>query len=250
MLVGRIRLPNPGGSVEGVSVELFICEHRTTCLLMDGEAFASTITGADGRFTFTAPETLVQGKLLVLGARVGVNRIVRVRTIILVVRPVGSTAAQQGARQIADLTDVVIDPISEAGVRLLAEQGLENFTNEGAIAVLQAVREANAETVIDQLPLEESIDLVMSTAETDPVVQMILQENRLTPTPTVSPGLDCVGDCDGDDLVTINEIVTMINIALGNATSSACAAGDPDGKGGITIDEIIAAVGRALNGCV
>jgi hypothetical protein len=247
MLVGRIRLPNPGGSVEGVSVELFICEHRSTCLLMDGEAFAGTITGADGRFTFTAPEALVRGKLLVLAARVGVDRIVRVRTIILVVRPVGRAAAPRGARQGGDLTDIVIDPISEAGVRLLAEEGLENFSNEGAIAVLEAVREANAETVIDQLPLEESIDLAMSTAETDPVVQMVLQENRRTPTPS---GPDCVGDCDADDLVTINEIVTMVNIALRNALPSSCEPGDSDGNGSISVAEIITAVSKALNGCM
>jgi hypothetical protein len=89
----------------------------------------------------------------------------------------------------------------------------------------------------------------MSTAETSPAVQMILQDNRLTPTPTVTPDLGCVGDCDGDDLVTINEIVTTVNIALGNALLSSCEPGDSDGNGEITVGEIITAVSKALGGC-
>jgi hypothetical protein len=41
----------------------------------------------------------------------------------------------------------------------------------------------------------------------------------------------------------------MVNIALGTADVSACAAGDADGNGSIEINEIIAAVNNALNGC-
>ena len=59
----------------------------------------------------------------------------------------------------------------------------------------------------------------------------------------------CVGDCDGGDDVTVNEIITMVNIALGNAEVADCSAGDADGRGDITIDEIIAAVGNALATC-
>src|SRR5438552_1001118 len=32
----------------------------------------------------------------------------------------------------------------------------------------------------------------------------------------------CVGDCDGGGAVTINEIITMVNIALGNANDAVC----------------------------
>jgi hypothetical protein len=57
----------------------------------------------------------------------------------------------------------------------------------------------------------------------------------------------CVGDCDSDDHVTVNEILTMVDVALGNASVSAC--GDANSDGQITIDEILAAVKNALNGC-
>jgi hypothetical protein len=63
------------------------------------------------------------------------------------------------------------------------------------------------------------------------------------------PSAPCVGDCDGDGQVTVNELITMVNILLGNTPLSACMAGDADGSGDITINEIIAAVNNALDGC-
>ena len=59
----------------------------------------------------------------------------------------------------------------------------------------------------------------------------------------------CVGDCDADGTVTVTEIITLVNIALGTANVSACTAGDSKHDGQITIDEIIRAVSTALSGC-
>jgi hypothetical protein len=47
----------------------------------------------------------------------------------------------------------------------------------------------------------------------------------------------------------VNELVTMVNIALGNAQLSDCTAGDANNDGHITIDEILTAVNNALSGC-
>jgi hypothetical protein len=58
----------------------------------------------------------------------------------------------------------------------------------------------------------------------------------------------CVGDCDGNGSVTVDEIVTMVNAALSGGTGG-CDAGDADGNGAITVDEIVSAVNNALNGC-
>ncbi|MGD0946648.1 MAG: dockerin type I domain-containing protein [Candidatus Binatia bacterium] len=62
--------------------------------------------------------------------------------------------------------------------------------------------------------------------------------------------LACAGDCGGDGQVTIDDILTIVNIALGNTTLCACEAGDVNGDGQITVDEILTAVNNALNGCV
>jgi hypothetical protein len=65
---------------------------------------------------------------------------------------------------------------------------------------------------------------------------------------TATP-IPCVGDCNGSGQVTVDEILTMVNIALGNTLVTACEAGDPDHNGQITVDEILTAVNHALNGC-
>ena len=71
-----------------------------------------------------------------------------------------------------------------------------------------------------------------------------------TPTPTATPvPTPCVGDCNGSRDVTVNELLTMLNIALNNADISACMPGDSNHNGSITISEILAAVNKAMSGC-
>jgi len=70
-----------------------------------------------------------------------------------------------------------------------------------------------------------------------------------TPSPTETPVSLCPGDCNGNGEVTIDELVMMVNIALGARPLSDCEAGDSTRDGEITIDEIIRAVTRALSGC-
>ncbi|MBI3785778.1 MAG: hypothetical protein HY270_20485 [Deltaproteobacteria bacterium] len=62
------------------------------------------------------------------------------------------------------------------------------------------------------------------------------------------PG-SCVGDCSSDGEVTVDELITMVNIALGTANVGTCTAGDGNGDGEITIDEIVTGVNYALNQC-
>lgn len=70
----------------------------------------------------------------------------------------------------------------------------------------------------------------------------------LTPTATV-PASGCPGDCSGDNQVTVDEIVTGVNIALGSLPVSNCPAMDDGGDGEVTVDEILRAINAALNGC-
>ena len=65
----------------------------------------------------------------------------------------------------------------------------------------------------------------------------------------VPPGLACIGDCGSDHAVTVDELLTMIDIALGNADVSGCLAGDNNLDAQITVDEIITAINNALGGC-
>jgi hypothetical protein len=67
-------------------------------------------------------------------------------------------------------------------------------------------------------------------------------------TPTRTP-VACVGDCNQSEEVTINEVVTMVDIALGTSPVSDCPAGDSNGDDKITVNEIVTAVNNALMAC-
>jgi hypothetical protein len=58
----------------------------------------------------------------------------------------------------------------------------------------------------------------------------------------------CVGDCNGDGEVTIDELIVGVNIALDTEEPSACPAFDTDADGTVTVDELIRGVGVALEG--
>jgi hypothetical protein len=74
---------------------------------------------------------------------------------------------------------------------------------------------------------------------------------QCNPVPTPTPGGcgSCVGDCNGNCVVTVDELIIMVNIALDDNGTGRCVAGDVSGDGHITINEIIAAVNNALLEC-
>ncbi len=62
------------------------------------------------------------------------------------------------------------------------------------------------------------------------------------PTRSGSPG-----DCNVDDLVTVEEVVTLVRIALGEDDVRRCSAGDANGDGVVTIEELVLAVHMLLS---
>ena len=64
--------------------------------------------------------------------------------------------------------------------------------------------------------------------------------------PTVAA--TCIGDCDGNGSVTVGELVTGVDIALGLLSPQACPSFALDGRG-VDIEVLITAIGFALNGC-
>jgi subtilisin-like proprotein convertase family protein len=81
-----------------------------------------------------------------------------------------------------------------------------------------------------------------------------------TDTPTLPPGTPtepidtptpgrCVGDCDGNGVVSISELIRGVRIALGQDSIDTCPSFDRDNNGTVEISELIDAVNNALNGC-
>ncbi len=58
----------------------------------------------------------------------------------------------------------------------------------------------------------------------------------------------CTGDCDGNGMVAINELILGVNIALGAKQVNACPA-FADSRGMVDIAQLIKGVNNALNGC-
>jgi len=74
------------------------------------------------------------------------------------------------------------------------------------------------------------------------------------PTPTNTSGATptagaCIGDCNHDGQVAINELVIGVNIALGSFPLSQCPAFDTNHSGSVEINELVGGVNSALNGC-
>ena len=71
-----------------------------------------------------------------------------------------------------------------------------------------------------------------------------------TATPTDGPPpLGCPGDCSRDSVITIEELIRSVNIALGSDALDNCRNADRNGDGDVRINELLQAVRGALEGC-
>jgi hypothetical protein len=70
-----------------------------------------------------------------------------------------------------------------------------------------------------------------------------------TYTATTQPvAIPCVGDCNENGQVTVDELITLVNVALGDAEPSACPHGVPSGTE-VDIALLLRAVNNALGRC-
>lgn len=59
----------------------------------------------------------------------------------------------------------------------------------------------------------------------------------------------CLGDCSGDGIVTVDELVIGVNQALGHAPAEGCSAFHRDADYRVTVSELVTAVNNLLSGC-
>jgi hypothetical protein len=85
------------------------------------------------------------------------------------------------------------------------------------------------------------------------LLSVLVPASGLAQTPLPTPPPVCVGDCNGDGSVTVDELLTLVNMALGSQTQlSACPQGIPPNiyhVSQVDVAGIIQAVNNALNGC-
>jgi hypothetical protein len=109
-----------------------------------------------------------------------------------------------------------------------------------------------------------------ATATGFSLVRRALAKDRITPAGEAEPWLQnavlgviyrrgefvgprvpgpCVGDCSANGVVSTNEIVLGINVALGRLPLGSCRAFDEDRDGAVSIAELLRSVGDVLEGC-
>jgi hypothetical protein len=73
--------------------------------------------------------------------------------------------------------------------------------------------------------------------------------NAAVATFTVGGPAPCIGDCDRNDNVVVNEVVIGVNIALERAEVEMCTPFDRDGDGRVVVSELVTGVDNLLRGC-
>jgi hypothetical protein len=222
----------------GTVVTAYLCTDPSCATLTILEV---TQTDASGRFVFVLDGAQVAGKRLVFDATIVPGASAQARWGR---QAAGSTAVDYriidfGPAGVEASLSELIGPASEAAMRLLEENGgAQNYSDQGIKDVIQAVQTAVADSGINfaSLTPADAATLATDTARTDLMVQQALQMQL------------CPGDCGGDGAVTVNEIITLVNIALGSAPPAACPNGIPSGAS-VDITLIIKAVGFALGSC-
>lgn len=75
------------------------------------------------------------------------------------------------------------------------------------------------------------------------------QDGDQSATTTFDVEVRCAGDCSDDELVSVDELVRGIEIALGGEPLDDCPLADGNGDGSVSISDLVAAVASAVNGC-
>jgi hypothetical protein len=187
MITGGCRKPGPAGLIAcdvGTDITAWRCDVTMVCLqevtarsrLGDGDV------GTNGRFGFPVDRAAAARRTLMLEA--GITGATVYRTLGL--GPAGSSSALRRGDAAGiddDMLDLPIDASTEAAVRLLDDEGLDNFAAEGLLAVIDAVVAANADTQFPE-DAEAAVELAEAVALEDPGVQQALLTHKFTPTPT------------------------------------------------------------------
>ena len=134
-------------------------------------------------------------------------------------------------------------PSPELGMALTRQSNTSDNGNDFALGVPAPRNNAGDAGTLGQCPSGETPTPTSEPATTTP------EANTPTPTATAPPASECVGDCDANGNVAINELIAAVNIALGSAPVSACAASACEAGPAVTITCLIRAVNNALNGC-
>ena len=159
----------------------------------------------------------------------------------------------EGVQGLTGARGVVVSPDgAHLWTAARADKSIALFSRDTTSGRLRFV-EARRDVVTKWIGMGEVIDPVLSP-DGRHLYQTSLSYNALLVFSTdeggMAPIVRCVGDCNWDSQVTIDELLRGVNVALGAAPLSACEMFDDDGAGTVTVDKVLRGVNNALHGCV
>ena len=132
------------------------------------------------------------------------------------------------------------------------------YMHDGSLETLEDVIEHYADGGAPDVPVNLSSGFVRGFAMTPQQKQDILAflesltDEEFVTKPTIADPfapVACPGDCDFGGAVTVDELITGINVALGEATYAHCVGMDTSGDGEVSVDELVTVINLALAGC-
>jgi List-Bact-rpt repeat protein len=163
----------------GTPVRVFQCTDASRCL-HDSTALTMVTTGlvgVQGRITLTSC-TLAKVPL-VFEAELEAG--VKYRVIDFGLLVANGGVARVGSVHGAALDSIVLSPVTEATVRLVDDNGLQNFNGAGVQQIGDAVQQANADISFAGQDAAAAATLATDTAASDPTVQQVIETNKLHP---------------------------------------------------------------------
>lgn len=164
----------------------------------------------------------------------------------------GAALASSGS---ATLVDATLDCLIGAGIALpvnpapntevLDSVGMRIVLNE---QILEGDGHGSLSLTVNAIHIYLDAALVHELGAVDGEIIVGHSTASLDCDGSLASGL-CVGDCNRNQVVTVNELVMGVNIALGNMEMEMCTAMDPSHDERATIDELIQAVFNLLFGC-
>ena len=140
--------------------------------------------------------------------------------------------------------DVAVANSFDGTVSVLLGTGNGRFGAEHAYAV----GGAPVDVAAADFDSDGRSDLAVASPRDDTVSVLLTVTTCVEATPRL-----CVGDCYNDGAVTINELIALVNIALGSESLTACPAAalwfDPSAHPEISVSRMVKAVTNALYGC-
>lgn len=179
---GTCVLPGAAGLVpcaEGTMVQVGRCDDRSACLRNSAAvvSVAAEPVGAEGRFSLVMDRCQITGEALVFEAQVRQDTGTKYRTMDFG-SLAGGSALGVPPPSPSPVDEILIGPASEAAVRVLQENGLENFDDQGAGEILATAEASNDETDFAGLDPDSAADLAEQTAAEDPAVQAVVNRSR------------------------------------------------------------------------